>query len=77
MDSQKPLKTPEPLMTSGEVAGLFRVDPKTVGRWAAAGKLGSVRTLGGHRRYRRDEVLALLTPPEGANGETPSDDLLG
>ncbi len=39
---------------------MFRVDPKTVTRWAVAGKLTAVRTLGGHRRYRTGEVLDLL-----------------
>lgn len=48
------------LMTPAEVAALFRVDPKTVTRWADAGKMTAVRTLGGHRRYRRDEVQNLL-----------------
>ncbi|MFC0675845.1 BldC family transcriptional regulator [Brachybacterium hainanense] len=48
------------LMTPAEVAKLFRVDPKTVTRWAQSGKLSSLRTLGGHRRYRRDEVERLL-----------------
>jgi excisionase family DNA binding protein len=47
-------------LTPGEVARLFGVDPKTVTRWAAAGKLRPQRTLGGHRRYRADEVGALL-----------------
>ncbi len=50
----------EPLLTPAEVAALFRVDPKTVTRWAKAGKLSSIRTLGGHRRYRESEVRALL-----------------
>ncbi len=50
----------EPLLTPSEVAALFRVDPKTVTRWAKAGKLTSIRTLGGHRRYREAEVRALL-----------------
>ncbi len=50
----------ERLLTPGEVAGLFRVDPKTVTRWAKAGKLTSIRTLGGHRRYRENEVKSLL-----------------
>ena len=50
----------EPLLTPSEVATLFRVDPKTVTRWAKAGKLTSIRTLGGHRRYRESEVRALL-----------------
>ena len=51
----------EKLLTPAEVASLFRVDPKTVTRWAKAGKLNSIRTLGGHRRYREAEVRALLS----------------
>jgi excisionase family DNA binding protein len=51
----------ERLLTPGEVALMFRVDPKTVTRWAKAGKLSSIRTLGGHRRYRESEVRELLT----------------
>ncbi|MEV8635205.1 BldC family transcriptional regulator [Streptosporangium sp. NPDC051023] len=50
----------EPLLTPAEVATMFRVDPKTVTRWAKAGRLSSIRTLGGHRRYREAEVRALL-----------------
>lgn len=48
------------LMTPSEVAVLFRVDPKTVTRWAKAGKLTWSRTLGGHRRFPESEVRALL-----------------
>ena len=48
------------LLTPGEVATLFRVDPKTVTRWAAAGRISSIRTPGGHRRFRETEVRALL-----------------
>jgi excisionase family DNA binding protein len=50
----------EVLLTPAEVASLFRVDPKTVTRWAKSGKLTSIRTLGGHRRYKESEVKALL-----------------
>ena len=50
----------EALLTPAEVASLFRVDPKTVTRWAKSGKLTSIRTLGGHRRYPEDEVRQLL-----------------
>lgn len=50
----------EKLLTPAEVAELFRVDPKTVTRWAKAGKLNSIRTLGGHRRYRESEIRQLL-----------------
>ena len=55
-----PVESPEALLTPSEVATLFRVDPKTVTRWAKAGKLSSIRTLGGHRRYRESEVRELL-----------------
>ena len=50
----------EVLLTPAEVASLFRGDPKTVTRWAKSGKLTSIRTLGGHRRYKESEVKALL-----------------
>ena len=50
----------EVLLTPAEVARLFRVDPKTVTRWAQAGKLTAIRTLGGHRRYRSSQVQQLL-----------------
>ena len=50
----------EKLLTPAQVAQMFRVDPKTVTRWAKDGKLSTLRTLGGHRRYFRNEVVALL-----------------
>ena len=46
-------------MTPAEVAKVFRVDPKTIARWAKEGKIASARTPGGHRRFRRDDVLRL------------------
>jgi len=52
-----------PLLTPAEVAAAFRVDPKTVTRWAKAGKLSSIRTLGGHRRYLEAEIRAILDSP--------------
>lgn len=48
------------LLTPAEVAAMFRVDPKTVTRWATEGKLHPIRTLGGHRRYRVTEIRELL-----------------
>lgn len=60
---------PETLLTPAEVASLFRVDPKTVTRWAKAGKLTAIRTLGGHRRYRQSEVQALLRSNTLTTGE--------
>lgn len=59
----------EALLTPSEVAALFRVDPKTVTRWAKAGKLSSIRTLGGHRRYRESEVQALLQGMHGSDSD--------
>ncbi len=44
------------LLTPGEVAVMFRVSPKTVTRWARAGKIPAIRTVGGHRRFRASDV---------------------
>ena len=49
---------PEKLLTGPEVAALFRVDPKTVSRWAREERLKSVRTPGGHLRFNAAEVRA-------------------
>lgn len=58
-------------LTPAEVARLFRVDPKTVSRWASSGKIDSVRTLGGHRRFRVSEVERLIAnSDERANGQS-------
>jgi excisionase family DNA binding protein len=63
------LFAPEAMLTPGEVAELFHVNIKTVGRWARAGKLVAIRTLGGHRRYRVSEVKRALAE---ANRSTAS-----
>ena len=67
MSFNRPMEQ-EILLTPAAVAKLFRVDPKTVTRWAKAGKITAIRTLGGHRRYRQSEVQALLksVPNRGA-----------
>jgi excisionase family DNA binding protein len=51
---------PDTLLTPAEVAALFRVNPKTVTRWARAGKITAIRTLGGHRRFRASEIRRCL-----------------
>ena len=66
----------EKLLTPSEVATLFRVDPKTVTRWAKAGKLTSIKTLGGHRRYRESEVKALLKSTLGDSAPHSSTKLI-
>jgi excisionase family DNA binding protein len=63
------LPEPERLLTPAEVAAMFRVDPKTVTRWARDGRLTAVRTLGGHRRYLESEVLALLRAARAADAD--------
>lgn len=57
------------LLTPAEVASMFRVDPKTVTRWARDGRLTAVRTLGGHRRYLESEVLGLLRAARSAGSQ--------
>ncbi|GGM63656.1 BldC family transcriptional regulator [Dactylosporangium sucinum] len=64
------METGDRLLTPGEVAALFRVDPKTVTRWAAAGRISSIRTPGGHRRFRESEVRALLEGDESLDDTT-------
>jgi excisionase family DNA binding protein len=66
---ERVVDTGDRLLTPGEVAALFRVDPKTVTRWAAAGRISSIRTPGGHRRFRESEVRALLEGDEELPGE--------
>jgi len=67
----------ESLLTPSEVAALFRVNPKTVTRWARAGKLTAIRTLGGHRRFRESEIRRCIeeltkeqVPPPGPTTPT-------
>ena len=60
----------EPLLTPAECAEKFRVDVKTTVRWAQAGKLHTIRTPGGHRRFFENEVNALL---RGETWELPAE----
>lgn len=47
------------ILLPAEVAKLFRVDPKTVTRWAEQGRIPHFKTMGGHRRFYGDEVRPL------------------
>jgi excisionase family DNA binding protein len=58
-------------LTPGEVAALFRVDPKTVTRWAKTGRIPSQRTPGGHVRVRESVVRQLLL--EEGSGQSDAD----
>ena len=62
----------EAYITSGEVARILRVSPKTVARWAKEGKLPHLVTLGGHRRFPRGPIHDLarrLEVVEGGDSE--------
>jgi hypothetical protein len=48
------------LLFPSEVAQMLHVDPKTVTRWAANGKIDVIYTPGGHSRYRRSDINAIL-----------------
>jgi excisionase family DNA binding protein len=69
-----PRRQIEPLLTSGEVADLFGVSFKTVQRWHKIGKLRGIRTPGGHRRFRKADVLALRYPPAVIDHDDGGDD---
>jgi excisionase family DNA binding protein len=58
------------LLTPSEVAALFRVNPKTVTRWARAGRISYIKTLGGHRRFRADEIQKLLAEANQPGAES-------
>jgi excisionase family DNA binding protein len=64
---QNPAPEPEQLLTPSEVAAMFRVNPKTVTRWARAGKISAIRTLGGHRRFKASEIRKFLEQVDEAN----------
>jgi hypothetical protein len=63
-DSTNPKRKPDQdqptLYTPAEVAMFFRVDPKTVTRWARTGTLHPITLPSGHRRYHAEEIHKLL-----------------
>lgn len=56
-----PLPDPKDLMWPGEVAKIFKVDPKTVTRWGKAGKLWMGKTPGGRAVFYRPEIERKMT----------------
>jgi len=63
MDSrhEPELSSEDRILTASEVARVFRVDAKTVTRWANQGRIPCFRTLGGHRRFVEADILAART----------------
>lgn len=62
----------EKLLTPKQVAQRFAVDPKTVTRWARTGRLPSIKTPGGHRRYR-ESVVDKMAVEAFESGMVPKD----
>ena len=56
------------LLLPSEVAARLRVSPKTVSRWASMGLIPCVVTLGGHHRFRREDVEAIARLMEERTG---------
>lgn len=48
------------LLRPGEVAELFKVNPKTVKRWVQSNKLKAITTPGGHARFEFDYIMRII-----------------
>lgn len=59
----------------GEAADALGVSLNTLRRWTDSGRLACYRSPGGHRRYRRSHVEALLSLQNGAQGVPSPRDL--
>lgn len=49
------------LLSTSKAARAAGVSIRTLYRYEEAGKITALKTAGGHRRYRREDVEALLT----------------
>ena len=58
-------------LTPGEVARILHVSPKTINRWATDKLIPCIVTLGGHRRFRREDVLAVSARMSGGVDQRP------
>lgn len=52
-------------LTPGEAARMLHVSPKTITRWALDGRISCIVTLGGHRRFPRQEIEAIARRMSG------------
>jgi excisionase family DNA binding protein len=57
-------RSEDSLLTPAEVAAMFRVNRKTVTRWARSGKISAIRTPGGHHRFWASEVRQYMAEME-------------
>ncbi|MFC4052210.1 helix-turn-helix domain-containing protein [Actinomadura syzygii] len=68
---------PGQLLSPGEVADMFRVGPATVARWADEGRLSCVRTLGGVRRFSREQIEHFMNNPDSLAPTAPHEEAGG
>ena len=59
-------------LTPSQVARMLHVSPKTVSRWANQGFLPCLVTLGGHRRFLREDVDDVLRHMAGEQEAAPA-----
>lgn len=65
---QLPNGAGERLLRTSDVALLFQVSERTVSEWARRGRVPSVRTPGGHRRYPAEQIRHLFVQGRNGNG---------
>ncbi len=61
-------------LTPSQAARILHVSPKTVDRWADQGLVPCIVTLGGHRRFSRDVIVAVAEEMAGRGAEPSPDD---
>ena len=54
-------------LTPADAARALHVSPKTISRWAALGLIPCVVTLGGHRRFRREDIEEIARRMSGSS----------
>lgn len=62
-------------LAAGEAARVLMVSPKTIARWADVGQIPHWLTLGGHRRFAREDIaklaMAMSAPRRGRPEAVP------
>jgi excisionase family DNA binding protein len=64
------------LLSTNEAAAVLKVGASTVKRWADEGRIECVKTAGGHRRFRRNDVAEMLNSGLIANAEISPQQIL-
>ena len=64
------MSTDPEYLTPGELARILHVSPKTISRWASEGRIPCIVTLGGHRRFRVADAMAIAARMEGKEGDS-------